>query len=460
MSLLIKNGEVVTPTGRSRCDVLCEGEKIVRVGPALIAPPAATVVDARGQYVFPGFVDAHVHAYLPLKLTCSKDTYETVSRAALVGGTTCFIDFCSPERGQDPLAALEIWNSQSVGRAACDYSYHMAVTDFDARIESQLREVVRRGITSFKVYLAYKQSVGISDPDLAEVLRLAAELGVVVMAHCENAERIEQLQEKLIAEGKTGPEWHYWSRPPEIEAEGTRHFLNMARQAGASAYVVHLSCEEALKQAIEARCLGGKVWIETLISFLLLDKSCAERPEFEGAKYIVSPPLREKGNQAVLWHALADGEINTLSTDHAPFDFNGQKDLGRDNFTLIPNGMPTIEDRIGLLFTYGVMQGRISLERMVDCASTQPAKIFGLYPKKGAILAGGDADLVVYDPAPSRTISVATQAMNVDYNPFEGWMVKGRPRIVTVRGEIVVRDGEFVGATGKGRFIPRQPLRP
>jgi dihydropyrimidinase len=455
MSLLIRDGEIVTATQRFRADVYCENEQITRIGGRLKAPTGTPVVNAAGRYVFPGFVDPHVHAYLPLKAVCSKDTYETASRAALVGGTTFFMDFVSPERSQDPLAALGIWNSKSDGRSACDFSYHLAVTRFDPAAENSIREIVRRGVTSFKIYLAYKDSVNITDPELAGVLRLARDLGVVTMGHCEDADAVEQKQVQLRAAGRTGPEWHFHSRPPEVEAAGTERFLRFAEKAGAPAYVVHLSCEEALRAAVAARERGVKVWIETLMSFLLLDKTYAERPDFEGAKYIVSPPLREKRNQPVLWRALADGTIDTLATDHAPFDFEGQKSLGRKDFTRIPNGMPTLEDRINLAFTYGVKEGRLSLNRLVEVASTQPAKIFGLYPRKGAIEVGSDADLVLYDPDHRGVISAKTHSMNVDYNPYEGWAISGRPDVVTVRGQIAVRGGRFVGAAGRGRFVPR-----
>ena len=455
MSLLVKGGTVVTAEKIFPADVFCEKEQITRVGPNLDAPAGATVIDAEGKYVFPGFIDPHVHVYLPLKTTCSKDTYETASRAALMGGTTCFIDFCTPERGQDPRAALDLWDSKSEGKSFCDYSYHLAVTWFDARAASLIREVILRGIPSFKIYLAYKGSVNIADDELAGVLKLAKDNGVLTMGHCEDADAVDALQKKLVAEGRKGPQWHYVSRPPDIEARGTKHFLEAAAKVGAPAYVVHLSCEEALREAVAARRSGGKVWIETLISFLLLDKSYAEFPDFEGAKYVVSPPLREKKNQDVLWAALLEGTVNVVASDHAPFDFARQKSLGRDDFTKIPNGMPTLEDRVNLLFTFGYKEKRIDLRRFVDAASTTPARLFGLYPRKGAVQAGSDADLVIYDPNYVGTISHRTHHMNVDYNPFEGFVVRGRPSTVVVRGRIAVREGRFVGTTGWGRFVPR-----
>lgn len=460
MTLIVKNGELVTHAGRQYVDVLCENGTISRVGKALEIPPGAEVVDASGCYVFPGFIDPHVHVYLPLKTTCSKDTYETAGIAALMGGTTCCIDFCSPERNQTPLEAWDIWERQSRGRATCDFSYHMAVTRFDDAVAAELQEIVRRGVTSFKVYLAYKDSVALPISHLERLLAFAAREHVLVLAHCEDAEEIERLQLELIRAGKTGPEWHYDSRPPEIEAAGTRLFLSLAKKYGAPAYVVHLSCREALDAARAVGTLGQSAWIETLVSFLVLDKTYAERPNFEGAKYVVSPPLRERSNQRVLWEALRSGEISTVATDHAPFDFQGQKTMGRGDFRKIPNGMPTLEDRINILYTYGVLPGHISLEKMVETAAYNPAKLFGLYPRKGVVQTGSDADLVVFDPHAEGTISARTHHMNVDYNPFEGWRIAGRPKVVILRGKVVCREGVFLGRAGDGQFMRRGFFQP
>ena len=457
MSLLIKNGELVTAEDRRIADILCEDEKIALIRENISVPECTPVIDARGYYVFPGFIDPHVHIHLPLKETSAKDTYETASRAALIGGTTCLIDFVSPARDQDPLQALEIWEEKSRGRSACDYTFHLAVTRFDRTTEKQIREIVARGITSFKVYLAYKNTVNLPDDELLGLMKLARELGVVVLGHCENAEAIDTLQRQLLSEGKTGTSWHYFSRPPAIEAEGTHRFLTFAERTGTRAYVVHLTCREALQQAMAARERGVSVHIETLPSYLLLDKSYAERPHFEGAKYIVSPPLRERENQTALWEALKNGVIDTVGSDHAPFDFATQKRLGENDFTRIPNGMPTLEDRVNLLFTHGVVEGRIDLHRFVEVASTNPARIFGLYPQKGHLQPGSDADLVVYNPTHREIISAKTHSMNVDYNPFEGFAVQGRPEFVVVRGQVAVRNGKFVGRTDGGTFIARTP---
>jgi dihydropyrimidinase len=456
MGLLIKNGEIVTADSRYVADIYCEGETITAIARDLDAPPGTRVVDATGKFVFPGFVDPHTHIYLPFMGTYAKDTYETGTRAALCGGTTTLIDFVIPTRSEDPMAALETWRSKGAG-ACSDYTYHMAVTRFDAGVEAQLREIVASGVSSFKVFLAYKGAFGLPDDELFKTMRLAHELGVLVTAHCENPDMVTELQNALVAEGKLGPEWHEPSRPAIVEAEGTRHLCTMAELTGAHCYVVHLSNELALRQAVEARYRGVNVYVETLIQYLLLDASYAERPGFEGAKYVMSPPLRDKGNQAVLWHGLKTGLIHTLATDHAPFDFAGQKDMGKDNFTLIPNGIPALEDRIRMLYTHGVATGRLDLHRFVETASTNAAKLFGLFPRKGTIQLGADADLVVFDPTVEGTISAATHHMNLDYNPFEGWPVKGRCAAVTVRGQVQVEDGEFVGHTGIGRFLGREP---
>ena len=331
------------------------------------------------------------------------------------------------------------------------------MTRYDEEVESQLREIVRFGVPSFKVHLAYKGAVSVDDTALFRTLGLAKELGAIVVAHCENAEIIPELQRRLLARGRTGPEWHHDSRPPAIEADGTHHVLALARIQGAHVCVAHLSCEEPLRIAAAARGAGQPVWIETMVQYLVLDRTFAEQPGFEGAKYVLSPPLRDRANQRALWEGLRDGTISTVGTDHAPFDFATQKTRGRGDFTKIPNGIPGIEDRVNLLYTYGVLEGRLTLEQFVDVAGVQAAKLFGLYPRKGAVREGSDADLVVYDPDHRGTISARTHAMNVDYNPYEGWAIRGRPRFVTVRGEVVVRDGRFVGRAGHGRFVPREP---
>jgi dihydropyrimidinase len=457
MSLLIKNGEIVTASERYVADILCESETITRIDRGLTPPKGATVIDAKGKFVFPGFIDPHVHIYLPFMGTYSKDDYLSGSRAALVGGTTTLIEMCCPARSDDALKSFELWMSQAVGKSACDFSFHMGVTKFDDKSEKQLREIVKRGISSFKVFLAYKGALGVDDAELYRTLKLAKELGVIVTAHCENETLVAERSKELLAAGKTGPGFHEPSRPVQVEAEGVHHLMTFAELTGAATYIVHLSCKEALEQAIAARQRGVRVAVETLIQYLTLDKTYAEKPKFEGAKYVMSPPLRDKRNQEVLWNGLRDGLIQTVATDHAPFDFRKQKEMGKNDFTKIPNGIPSLEDRINLLYTYGVTTGKIDLHTFVNIASTQIAKIFDLFPRKGTIQPGADADLVVYDPNYRGKISVKTQQMNIDYNAFEGWKIAGRPSVVTVRGQVAVRDGKFVGQHGHGKFLQRKP---
>src|SRR3954466_15931194 len=385
MSLSIKNGEIVTADSRYMADIFCEGETITRIDKNLSAPAGTEVIDAKGKYVFPGFIDPHVHIYLPFMGTFSKDTYETGSKAALVGGTTTLIEMCCPARSDDALKSFELWMSQAVGKSACDFTFHMGVTKFTDGTEAQLREIVRRGISSFKIFLAYKGAFGIDDTELYRTLKLAKELGVIVTAHCENETLVAERCKELLAAGKTDPSQHHESRPPAVEAEGVHHLMTFAELTGAATYIVHLSCKEALDEAIAARQRGVRVGIETLIQYLTLDKSYAERPNFEGAKYVMSPPLRDVRNQDVLWTGLRDGLVKTVATDHAPFDFEKQKPMGREDFTKIPNGIPSLEERINLLYTYGVKKGKLDLEQMVNVAITQVAKFFGLYPLNRSI---------------------------------------------------------------------------
>ncbi len=457
MSLLIRNGLIVTDSDTIAADIFCDDQTITAVGPALTVPPGATIIDAAGKYVFPGFIDPHVHIYLPFMGTFSKDTYATAGAAAVVGGTTTMIEMICPGRSDEPLAAFELWKRQGVGKSGCDFTFHMGVTRYDALAESQLREIVRGGIASFKIFLAYKGAFGVDDTELFHTLKLAKSLGVITTAHCENADLIAELQKQLLAEGKTGPQWHEPSRPESVEAEGVHHLMTFAELLGAHCYIVHTSCEPAVRRALAAKQRGVNVWIETLIQYLTLDKTHAERENFEGSKYVMSPPLRDVRNQSYLWTNLANGNIATVATDHAPFDFKGQKEMGRSDFTKIPNGIPSLEDRVNMLFTTGVKTGKLSLNRFVEVASTAAARIFGLYPRKGSIRVGADADLVVYDPNARHTITARNQMMNLDYNPFEGIVAEGKPSVVTLRGKVVARDGRYVGKPGDGEFLRREP---
>jgi len=456
MPLLIRNGEIVTVASRTTADIYVENETITRIGKHLDAPPNTEVIDASGKLVFPGFIDPHVHIYLPFMATFAKDTHQTASIAALIGGTTTYIEMCCPNRNDDALAGYHLWKSKASGNSACDFAFHMSVTKFAAETEAQLREIVADGTASFKIFLAYRNFFGVDDAEMFQTLTLAKNLGVIVTAHCENAELVARLQQQLLADGKTGPEWHEPSRPESVEAEGTSHFATFLENTGATGYVVHLSCEKALGVALAARRRGIRLSVESVLPHLLLEKSLAERPGVEGMKYVMSPPLRAKHNQDALWTALSLRFVDTVGTDHCPFDL-AQKLLGKDNFTTIPNGIPGIEDRVNLLYTYGVKRGRIDLECFVDCASTRAAKLFGLFPRKGSIAVGSDADLVIYDPAYRGTVSVKSQHTNNDYNGFEGLPIEGRPSAVTVRGKVQVKDGQFVGDRHRGQFLKRQP---
>ncbi|MHC5023730.1 MAG: dihydropyrimidinase [Planctomycetota bacterium] len=458
MALLIKGGRIITATEDYEADIYCADETITRIDQAIdpAVDPRAEVIDATGRYVFPGFIDPHVHVHLPFMGTFARDDYESLSKAALLGGTTTVIEMICPGRAEEPLEAFELWNGKAEGLSACDWTFHMGVTRFDDAAAAQLREIVSRGVASFKVFLAYKGAFGVTDPELYRTLKLASELGVIVTAHCENETLIDERQRELIEAGRTEPAYHEISRPPRVEAEGVHHLMTFAELTGAHVYVVHTSCEEAVQAARAAIDRGVNAWIETVIPYLVLDKSHAEQPGFEGAKYVMSPPIREKRHQPILWDGLRSRLISTVATDHAPFDFEVQKEMGRDDFTKIPNGIPSVQHRVDLLHTHGVLTGRIDLNTFVDCASTRAARIFGLRGK-GRIAPGTDADLCIYDPAFTGTISAATHAMATDYSAFQGWPVTGRADVVTVRGAVAVRDGEFVGTHGRGRFIRREP---
>ena len=457
MSLLIKNADIVNADSRVQGDIYCAGETITCIGKNLEVPKGTKVIDAKGKYVFPGFIDPHVHIHLPFMGTFAKDDWRSASQAALVGGTTTLIEMCCPSRKDELLKSYQLWLGHAEGKSACDFTFHMGIARYDAQAEAELRQIVKAGISSFKIFLAYKDFFGVTDGELYHTLALAKKLGVIVTAHCENADLVAELQKKLIAEGKTGPKWHYWSRPPQVEAEGVHHLATFAELHGTHVYCVHTSCKESLRAALRARERGVHIWVETLIQYLTLSMKDAERPNFEGAKYVMSPPLRDASNQAVFWNALRQGLVSTVATDHAPFDFKGQKEMGRGDFTKIPNGIPSLEDRMTMLWTEGVGAGRLDLHQFVSCGSTQAARLFGLFPRKGQVAVGADADLVIWDPKHRGTISVKKQHMNLDYNPFEGRKITGRPHVVTVRGEVAAKDGKFVGRIGRGQLLKREP---
>ncbi|OIU72117.1 dihydropyrimidinase [Rossellomorea aquimaris] len=455
MKKIIKNGTIVTAADMYKADILIEEEKIISIGKSFDENDAE-IIDAEGKYIFPGGIDPHTHLEMPFGGTVSKDDFETGTIAAAFGGTTTLIDFCLTDKGKPLQNAIDTWHAKSKDKAVIDYSFHLMIGEINEEVLSQLPQVIENeGITSFKVFMAYKNVFQADDETLFRTLVAAKELGALVMVHAENGDVIEYLTEKALAEGKTDPIYHALTRPPELEGEATGRAAKLTGLADSQLYVVHVSCSEAVKQIAEARSKGLNVWGETCPQYLVLDQSYLERPNFEGAKYVWSPPLREKWNQDVLWNALKSGELQTLGSDQCSFDFKGQKELGLRDFTKIPNGGPIIEDRVSILFSEGVEKGRITLNQFVDIMSTRSAKLFGLYPQKGTIAAGSDADVVIFDPDAERVISAENHHMAADYNPFEGMKVKGEAVSVLSRGEFVIKDKEFVGKLGKGKYIKR-----
>ncbi len=462
MPLLVKNGRIITATDDYHADIYCEDETITRIDPGGIDPASlpddTEVIDATDRYVFPGFIDPHVHIHLPFMGTNAVDDYESASKAALVGGTTTILEMICPGPDDEPLAAFHEWNDKASPLAAVDYSFHMSVVRFDDLAREQLREIVtEHGIASFKVFLAYKGALDLGDADLLALLTMAREMGVITTAHCENADAIAAMQAKLMAEEKFEPKWHEPSRPECVEADGVHHLATFAELTGAHVYVVHTSCAPAVRAAVDAKLRGVNIWVEAVVPHLILDKTFTEPKRFTSAKFVMSPPLREKRNQETLWAGLKSGIISTIGTDHAPFNFEEQKEMGIEDFTKIPNGMPSIQERIDLMHTQGVVKGRFDLNTLVASCSTNAARIFGLYPRKGTIAIGSDADLVIYDPYDERMMSKRESQSKVDYCAYEGQLITGRTQTVAVRGQVQVRDGEFVGTIGRGQLLKRKP---
>ncbi|MGM9923866.1 MAG: dihydropyrimidinase [Bacillus sp. (in: firmicutes)] len=459
MKRIIKNGTVVTASDTFCADIYIENGVISQIG-ADLPICDAEVIDAAGKYIFPGGIDPHTHLDMPFGGTVTKDDFETGTKAAAFGGTTTVIDFCLTKKGETLRSALTEWQKKSKEKAVIDYGFHLQIVEMNNNVLNELPEMVEEeGITSFKVFMAYKNQFQADDETLFRTLVAAKELKALVMVHAENGDVIDYLVKKALEEGNTEPIYHALTRPPEAEGEATGRAATLTELAGSQLYVVHVSCAEAARKIAEARNKGVNIWGETCPQYLVLDQSYLEKPNFEGAKYVWSPPLREKWNQEVLWNALKTGQLQTFGSDHCSFDFNGQKDLGINDFSKIPNGGPLIEDRLSILFSEGVAKGRVSLNQFVDLTSTQAAKLFGLYPKKGTIAVGGDADIVIFDPHKERVISAEYHHMAADYNPFEGVKVTGEPVSVLSRGEFVIRDKQFVGKAGAGEYIKRAKFR-
>jgi dihydropyrimidinase len=453
MTTVIKNGTIVTADLTYSADVLIENGRIAAIGPNL---KGDETLDATGCYVMPGGIDPHTHLEMPFMGTDSADDFDSGTRAALAGGTTMVVDFALPSPGQGLMDALRMWDNKT-SRAHCDYSFHMAITWWDQKVWDEMAAVVDRGITSFKHFMAYKGALMVNDDEMFASFTRCADLGALAMVHAENGDVVAELQKKLLAEGNTGPEAHAYSRPPAVEGEATNRAIMIADMAGVPLYVVHLSCEESHEAVRRAKAAGKRVWGEPLIQHLVLDDSEYRHPDWDhAARRVMSPPFRDKKHQDSLWAGLASGSLSVVATDHCAFT-TAQKRFGVGDFTKIPNGTGGLQDRLSVLWTYGVVTGRITMNEFVAVTSTNIAKILNMYPRKGAVLVGADADLVVWDPKASKTISAATQQSAIDYNVFEGHQVTGLPRYTLTRGRVAVTEGTVHGKEGHGQFVSREP---
>lgn len=441
MKYLFKNGTVVSGRGTRRADVLVENEKILQVGRNL-SDPLARAIDVTGKLLMPGFIDAHTHFDLDVCNTTTADNFDSGTKSAIRGGTTTIVDFACPNKGESLHHGLDLWHRKADGKCWCDYGFHMTIDDWNAEIEKEIDDMYAAGISSFKMYMTYPAMM-IGDENIFRALQELKKLGGIAGVHCENAGVIDALIAEKKAAGELSPAAHPQCRPAELEAEAVGRLLKMAKLADVPVVVVHLSSAAGLREIEQARALGQKVFVETCPHYLLLDDSRYSLPDFAGARYVCAPPLRKKLDNERLWKALADGEIQTVSTDHCSFTL-AQKDAGRGDFTKIPGGMPGVETRGTLLFTYGVAAGRITAERMADVLAETPAKLYGLFPRKGVLQPGADADIVVYDPRGTNCITAADQAANVDYAPYEGTQIAGHIAEVYLRGTCVVREGKIL----------------
>jgi dihydropyrimidinase len=461
MKIAINNGTVVTASGTLSADVLIHGDKVLALGQpgsgltTSWAAGADRVIDASGKYVLPGGIDGHTHMEMPFGGTFSVDTFETGSRAAAWGGTTTIVDFAVQPKGTSLLAALDKWHEKADGNCAIDYGFHMIVSDVNDTTLKEMAACVDGGVTSFKMFMAYPGVFYATDGEILLAMQQAERIGALTMMHAENGIAIDELVAQAIAAGRTEPVEHGLTRPPELEAEATGRAITLSAVTGAPLYIVHLSAAQALDRVAQARDAGQNVFAETCPQYLYLSLEDLARPDFEGAKYVCSPPLRMREHQDSLWRGLRGNDLSVVSTDHCPFCFKDQKELGRGNFAKIPNGIPGVEHRMDLLHQ-GVVAGELSLARWVEVASTTPARMFGLYPRKGVIAPGSDADIVIYDPEARQVLSVATHHMNVDYSAYEGMEITGRVDTVLSRGQVVIDAGEYHGRTGHGQFLHRE----
>ena len=453
---LVRNGRIVTATDTYAGDVGIYNGKITATGAGLPAENAGRVIEAQGRYVMPGGIDVHTHLDMPFGGTTSSDDFETGTVAAAFGGTTTLIDFAIQYKGQTLRHAFDTWMKKADGKATIDYAFHCIITDISGAQLQEMKSLVGEGVPTFKLFMAYPGVFMLDDASIFKAMGSAADSGGMICMHAENGGAIDVIVQRALAEGKRAPKYHALTRPTTAEAEATSRAIALAEMAGAPVYIVHLSCNEALEKVREARDRGLRAYAETCPQYLYLSLDDMNGPGFDGAKYVFTPPLREKWHQEKLWQGLAKDDLQVVSTDHCPFCFKEQKEMGKDDFTKIPNGGPGIEHRLSLVFNGGVHGKRFSLNRFVQLVSTAPAKLFGLYPRKGTIAAGSDADIVIFDPDEEQTISAKTHHMRVDYSMFEGTRVKGVPKVVLSRGRVVVENGKFMGKPGSGEFLRRQ----
>jgi dihydropyrimidinase len=456
MRTLISNGTVVTADGSFEADVLIDGEKIAQLGAGLAGSgvTADEKIDARGKWVIPGAIDVHTHMELPFGGTSAKDTFETGTRAAAFGGTTSIVDFAVQSKGASLRDGLDAWHAKAEGNAVADYGFHMIMSDVNDATLKEMDKLVAEGVPDFKLFTAYPGVFYSDDGAIFRAMQQTGKNGGLIMMHAENGMAIDIVAADLVADGKTDPLYHGIARYPIFEGEATNRVIRLAEAAQVPVYIVHLSARDALNAVRDARDRGSPAFAETCPQYLFLSIDDMGNG-FEGAKFVCSPPLRSADHQDELWTGLIKDDLQVVSTDHCPFDFKGQKDLGKGDFRKVPNGLPGVEDRVDLLHDGGVVGGRMTRERWVEVISTAPAKLFGMYPQKGAVAIGSDADLVVYNPGRKRTISAKTHHMNVDYSCYEGRSVQGGSDVVLSRGSVIVRDGKFIGKKGHGKFVKR-----
>jgi dihydropyrimidinase len=454
MSILIRNGQIVTPNQVSVADLYVENERIVGIGPNLVNK-ADLVLDASNKLVIPGGIDVHTHLEAPVGGMVSSDDFETGTKAAAFGGTTSVIDFATQSKGERLPNVLKTWKLKAQ-KAVTDFGFHMIVVDMPEDRLNEIDEIVEEGVASIKVFTAYPGVLLIDDATILRIMERARKLGALVAVHAENSDAIDYMVRKALAEGRTAPIEHALTRPDSTEAEATNRVIVLAQTANSPLYVVHVSCARSLKMIEDARMSGAPIFGETCPQYLFLSIEDLKRPNFDGAKYVLTPPLREQFNQEILWRGLSRGSLQVVSTDHCPFFFETQKRAGLNDFTKIPNGGPGIENRLQLIFHHGVKKNRISISKWVDLVSTNPAKLFGLFPKKGALRVGSDADVVVWDPNVNQTISATSHHMRVDYSMYEGMPVTGNAETVISRGEVIVHHGEWLGNPGRGKYLKRE----